>query len=667
MFNNVPQRGGGQIDPSWDSDLPARSQNWNLTYNRIFRPDLLLNLRATHVRNTFGVRTRKDFTLDGLGLDVNTSNAISQYGLTPGTQMLASGFFTASTNVPTRDIVPTTQFAAGMTWLTGKHKIEFGTEVYRNRVNQLQNWLIGGDLRFNGFASGNAAADMLLGLFNSFRQKTPLITRMQQTLPSFFVQDDIRLRRNLTLNAGLRWDPFIAWTSQDDVLATFRPGLQSQRFPNMPPGPLYPGDDGLPRSIIGNRYGNLAPRLGLAWDVRGDGRTSIRVGAGLFYMPLTRGIQFNRFPQIQPFAVDLQLSGGNVTSIWSPAPFLGVNPFPRPDVSNVDQLKRVAFLPTASFTSFGLPFKTQLSTQWSFSIQQAVGKNAVVEAAYVGASASHLYTAGERNYAVYTPGQSTLANTQQRRLMPLFGPIQDERASLSSNYNSLQLSFSQRYAHGISVLSSYTFSKTLGVVGGFTEGSSNQRDPYNQRLDYGRADFDVPHNWVTSFIWEIPLGRQVSNAFLRYLAQGWQVNGINTLRSGLPFTVRSGVDNSLTGIGGDTADQVGDWHIQNNGRAATIQHYFNTAAFAVNSLGTFGTSGINVMQGPGFWNLDAGVSKAFPIHEARRIDFRAQFYNIANNVNFGQPNSTVNNPTFGRITSTVGNSRVIEFGLKFAF
>ena len=381
LFNQIPQRSGGTIDPSWDSDFPTRNQNWNLTYNRIFRPDLLMSLRATHVRNTFGVRTRKEFTLGGLGLDVNTSNAISEFGLTPGTQMIASGFFTASTNIPTRDIVPTTHFTGIMTWLPGKHKIEFGAEVYRNRVNQLQNWLVGGDLRFNGFASGNAAADFLLGWFNNYRQKTPLITRMCQTLPSLFFQDDIRLRRNLTLNLGLRWDPFIAWTSEDDVLATFRPGVQSREFPNMLPGPLYPGDDGLPRSIVGNRYGNVAPRVGFAWDVRGNGRTSLRAGAGLFYMPLTRGIQFNRFAQNQPFAVDLQLIGGNTASLWAQAPFLGRNPFPRPEVSNIEELRRAEFVPTAGFTSFALPFKTQMSSQWSLSVQQAVRKNAVVELA----------------------------------------------------------------------------------------------------------------------------------------------------------------------------------------------------------------------------------------------------------------------------------------------
>ena len=252
--------------------------------------------------------------------------------------------------------------------------------------------------------------------------------------------------------------------------------------------------------------------------------------------------------------------------------------------------------------------------------------------------------------------------------MPLFGAIQDQRASLSSNYNSFQASFTQRLAGGLSVLSSYTLAKTLGVVGGFTEGSANQRSPYDHDLDYARAEFDARHNWVTSFIWDIPFGRKASHRFVRALAGGWQVNGINTLRSGLPFTVRSGADNSRTGIGGDTADQVGDWRLADGrSRGERIQRYFNTAAFVQNALGTFGTTGINALEGPGFWNLDAGILRNFQVRESQRIEFRAQFYNLANNANLGQPNANVPNPTFGRITSTVGSPRVIEFGLKFAF
>lgn len=670
LLNDTPQLGNGVsafLDSSWLAELPTRSQNFNLSWHHVFTPSLISEVRLTHVRNAYGVRTPRDFSLSGLGLDVNVANAISDFGLTPDSRISVGGFFSASPGVPTRDIVPTSQLTAATTWIHGKHKVGFGVEIYKNRVNQLQNFLTGGTIGFNGFASGNAAADFLLGEYNSYRQITPLVTRLRQTIPASYVQDDIRVHRNVTVNLGVRWEPFVAWVSENDVLSTFRPGVQSTAFPKMAPGLLYPGDDGLPRTITGSQWKNFAPRVGIAWDVRGDGKTSIRAGYGIYLMPTFRGIYFNRFPLIQPFALDVRLFGGSTTNLWAAEPFNGVNPYPRPDVTDIAGLRDVAFTPTAGHTSFALPFKTQSDNQWSFSIQQALRQDTVLEVAYVGSSASHLYTSSELNPAVYIPGQSTVANTQQRRLYPQFGPINDTRASLSSNYNSLQVSLTKRYSKGFSVLGSYAWSKGLGVNGSFGEGSNGQRNPFNSLLDYGRQPGDVRQNFVTSFIWESPLSGH-SNGIVRRLFGAWQLNGINTLRTGLPFTCRSGLDNSLVGIGGDTCDQVGEWKIEGDrSRGEMINGYFNTEAFTQNAIGTFGHSGINALEGPGFWNFDLGITRLFPVAEGKHFEFRALAYNVLNRPNFGLPNSTRSSPVFGRITATSHDGRVVEFGLKFIF
>lgn len=432
LFNDIPQIGAGTIDNSWATILPTRSQNWNLSYSKVFSPSLVTDIRLTHVRNAFGVRSQQDFSLGSLGLDVNDTNSVREFGLSPHARITVNGFFQANPAIPTRDIVPTTHLNSVTSWIAGKHSVQFGVELYKNRVNQIQNWHTGGGLTYNGFASGNAAADFLLGQYNQYRQISPLVTRLRQTLPSLFVQDDMRLSRTFTLNLGLRWDPFMAWISENDVLSAFSAGAKSTVYPKMGAGLLYPGDPGVPRSVVGNRYNNFAPRAGLAWDVRGNGRTSIRAGAGLFYMPLTRGIQFNRFPLIQPFALDAQITAGRTDNLWAAAPYNGKNPFPRPDVTNQSELKSLDFIASAGHTVFGVPYKTQTSLQWNFSIQQAFGQDAVVEVGYVGSSASHIYSAGELNYAVYTPGQSTVANTQQRRLYPHIGPISDQRSGSGS-------------------------------------------------------------------------------------------------------------------------------------------------------------------------------------------------------------------------------------------
>lgn len=155
------------------------------------------------------------------------------------------------------------------------------------------------------------------------------------------------MSRNITLNAGVRWDIVSGYRSEDNQLSTFRPGVQSTLFPNAPNGLLFPGDDGLPANIVGTRWNNLAPRVGIAWDVRGNGKTSIRAGYGIYYAPFTRGISLNRFTLIQPYTVNVNVFGGNAANIFAGAPFNGVNPFPRPTASDLAGLKTLPFIPTA--------------------------------------------------------------------------------------------------------------------------------------------------------------------------------------------------------------------------------------------------------------------------------------------------------------------------------
>ncbi len=679
LYDNFPQKGvsNGPLDASWVQDLPTRSQSWNLAHTRIWSPALVTDTRLTYVRNVFGVRTTNspNFSLRNIGLGVNDGNAVKDFGLSPDSQLTVSGFFGAYPGVPTRDIIPTHHLASITSYISGKHKVDFGVEIYKNRVNELQNFFTGGNITFNGVFTGNAAADFLLGRFNDYRQISPVVQRIRQTLPSLFVQEDLRVNRNLTLNLGVRWDPFRPWVSEDDQFSHFNPGRKSQAYPNAPLGLLYPGDDGLPRTIVGPRYNNIAPRAGLAWDVRGNGKTSIRAGFGRYFVPITRGISFNRFTLILPFTLDLILTGGDADSIFGRPPFNGVNPFPIPDRTDKEGLRRTVFTPTAGHTSFALPFKTQTDHQWNLSLQQAIGSSSVLEINYIGASGSHLFTSDERNAAVYLAGNdaqgrplSSVANTQQRRLFPQFGQVNDTKSALSSNYNGLLMSFNRRYSNGLSVLVSYSWSKSLGVLGSVGEGSNGQRDPSNRRLDYGPLGSDVRHNWVTSFVWELPWGAKASSALARHVVHGWQFNGIHTLRSGLPFTVRAGRDNSLTGVGGDTPDQVAEWQLPTGrSRNDKIQAWFNPAAFVQNRTGTVGQVGINSLRGPTLWNFDLGVSRLFRVTESKRVEFRGSFFNLFNNANLGLPQASQLSPIFGRVTGVATDPRVIEFGLKLAF
>jgi hypothetical protein len=259
------------------------------------------------------------------------------------------------------------------------------------------------------------------------------------------------------------------------------------------------------------------------------------------------------------------------------------------------------------------------------------------------------------------------ARTQDRRLYPQFGQINNTLSAFSANYNSLQIVMNKRYANGFTVLGSYTWSKALGVNVSNGEGSNGPRNPFNWRDDYGPLGLDRRHNFVMSALWDIPLGGAGSPKWQQLSIGGWQVSGIASALSGAPLTVRSGRDNSLTGIGGDTADVTGDWRLADGrSKEQEIQAWFNAAAFGPNVIGGFGNTGIGVISGPGTWNIDFAAQKNFRITEAKRVEFRGSFYNLFNHANLGNPNTTQNNATFGRITSAT-TPRVIELGLRFVF
>jgi hypothetical protein len=209
------------------------------------------------------------------------------------------------------------------------------------------------------------------------------------------------------------------------------------------------------------------------------------------------------------------------------------------------------------------------------------------------------------------------------------------------------------------------------------EGTNGQRDPFDHELDYSRDAWDIRHNFVLSFVWELPFGRNASSPFLRNVISGWELNGINSLHSGFPFTVQSGRDNSFSGIGEDTADQIGNPALPGGrSKGQKILEWYNTAAFVSNAIGTFGTTGIDTLTGPGFWNFDFGLIKRFRLTETKQLEFGGLFYNLFNHASFNPPGSCsqyyycadqVTSPTYGEITSTASAPRVIEFALRFTF
>ena len=246
---------------------------------------------------------------------------------------------------------------------------------------------------------------------------------------------------------------------------------------------------------------------------------------------------------------------------------------------------------------------------------------------------------------------------------PNYSSILDQLSAGNSFYNAFQITESKRLSHGLTVLLNYTWSKFLDNA---SDDQTVPFNPFNIRANYGLSNNDIPHRLVGSFIWQLT-SLAHHNGFLRTVAGGWELNGIVTLQSGSPFSVLSGLDNSQSGVSADHADLIGDWRIATDqSKSAMLNQYFNTAAFVVNTPGTFGNTGRNILSGPALSNVDIGAVKNFRITERYRAQLRAEAFNIANHANFGNPNNSVSSTTFGRIT-TAADPRVMQVALKMLF
>jgi hypothetical protein len=670
FFDDVPTTGygsgtGSALGTSWISDFPYRYQDTTIGEVHTFSPNMLNDFHVTYQRSTFGEITALPFSLTAIGYDVNTQSAYSNYGLTPDSSLSVSGAFGAYPGAPTRDIMPTYDFNDNFSWIKGRHSINVGFQIYKNRINELQNFWTGGALTFNGQFSGVGASDFLLGEFSNYTQISGLSSRLHQTLPSAYVQDDIKILHRVTLNAGIRWDIVSGYHSEDGQLMTLAPGQQSTVFPLATQSLLFAGDKNVPADVIGTRWNDIGPRLGLAWDVFGNGKTSLRAGYGLYFVPMTEGISLNRQTLIQPFCLEVSLSAGDANHIWNNNQFNGVDPYPI--ASSAAGLKTVPFVKYGSETTLPTVWKTQTSDMWSFSIQQQLWKSAVLETNYVGSSSSHMFTSAQANWGQYidTYGAPSEANLQSRRLYPDIGPIELDADLLSSNYNSLQVVYNQQLQKGLMIKSAYTFSKNLGVNSGEGAGGSGPRNPNNWHEDYSPIPGSVPVVWVSSVIWKPLDGRSFSRP-MKLAIGGWEIGGISVLQSGTPLTLTSGHDNSLTGIGNDTPDIVGSWKENKGSRADRIAHWFNPAAFTQNATGTFGMLRPNTLRNPGYINFDINLQKNFAITERIGFELRSSFYNAFNHANLNGPGNSLTSGNFGQITSA-GNPRVIEFGSRLSF
>lgn len=644
-----------------------RPQNIALNWTRTISPTIINEARIGFNRATF-IADALDWA--------NIGNANAKFGI-PGTQAIpglsliafGNGLSSIGSRVITEDNVTNTfHYGDNLTILRGRHSLKMGGQLQRYQQNRFypgNNGLLGG-FTYDGRFTGSGFADFLLDLMANKSIGSAGGTNRgtwghRQNRIGLFFQDDFKVRNNLTLNLGMRWEFTSPVVEVADRQSNFE--LFSGRQ-------LFAGTAGNSRALYEPFYKGFEPRVGFAWTPEYfKNKLVVRAGYGI--------VQF------------MEGTGSNLRLPLNP-PFFSEADFTYDATTGAGTITRgfndviVRNVPSGLIRVWDPNLRPQFTQQYNLTLEYQLDGSTSLSVAYVGNQATHLVAPTDWNQPL--PGPSNVApaswaSTQARR--PLFGvlpavtQISGTGSWAISNYNSLQVGLRKRLAKGFEYMASYTLSKTLtdnlGYYGsaGVAAQSAYSYNQYDlRRFNYGPAFFDARHNFVWSGSYEVPFGRgraygSKSNPFVNGILGGWNLNSIVQFRTGFPITVTTSNDRSFQNPrGGQKPNLIGDPKPSNQ----SLDSWINVAAFAAPADGTFGNSPVGVIRAPGFSNWDFGLGKRFNVTEGNFFDFRAEFFNFTNTPSYGPPARNFNDPnTFGRITSVVSPPRTLQFALKYIF
>jgi len=664
----------------------------------------------------------------GLGMSLASQGFVTGAGtpgivpLNPqgeGVENVVFDAFSIGTNAnELRQVNNTFQWIDNLAKVIGRHTVKAGVEFHYDQVNTNAIAQFNGNFLFAGSETGSDFADFLLGVPSQFNQSQlqPFYGRNQYW--GLFAQDSWRPRSDLSLNYGLRWDRIAPWYENNNGISTFEPGRRSVAFPGAPAGILFPTDPGVPRTIASPGNLDFAPRVGVAYSPQvskdtifakilgGPGETSLRAGFGMFYTAIEAmsigilagnvpfGITYSSpAPPLFPTPFITAANGENQGQPFPAALASGTASSAHPDASiNWSQYEPISGIPGYS-TSNRIPY----TEEYMLSLERQIAANTVLSASYVGAQGHRLLVMIEANPGdpalclalsrpqdvapgsptcgpfgegnVFTTASGQVVRGTRRPLGPSFGSDTNQATIGQSNYNALELSL--RHVSGrLQVSAGYTYSKSFDDSSNLGE----QVNPINRSLSYALSSFDIRHNFVISYSYQMPF-EHLFGASNRW-TQGWELSGITHFSSGLPVSLVSYGDNSLlgaepNGINNYSVDEPdfvpGSLALNHNPRNG--QPYFNLSLFSQNALGTPGTARRRFFSGPGLNNFDMALLKSLPLNESNSLQFRVEAFNVFNHAQFFGPQAVdgnIDSATFGHIVNAAP-PRLLQVSAKFFF
>jgi hypothetical protein len=712
----------------------ARMKTFAGGWDYVISPNLLSTTRVAY-QNTATLRLQGEGVPTWTSLGVNTF----QYTNGNGQDFLRNGTAGWSSNQLTGAFyVSTPSLSQDFDWNKGSHSVSFGGAWTRPRSDGDGTFQSNGQFTFSGLitsGTGNAngglnMADFVLGMPSAFSQGGSQINDQILHSIGLYVQDVWRISNRLTLNYGLRYEPYISAKDQNNfvmafVRENFDRGIRSTVYRNAPIGLVFPGDPGFPTNK-GNNFNDLnqwAPRVGIVWDPKGDTQQTIRAGIGHFYDA----------PKLWQYAHHmLNAPYGNTTTALPPAscgvpnrngcplvfedpwrftpggdPLKAIN-YPRMGQSVTLPGANATFPLQAEYVSMPAHVQPMQVTQWNFAYERQLRGRLMADVTYMGSRTNNIWVGYEENPAIYIPGNcqageygltaagpcsnTSATNLQARSLLTLLNPAEGRFYGVNSvaqtydqatgRYHSVRLGLQKRMSNGWSANANYTYSECVSQGEPGTDIGNTFPVPLIDPINNPRPDpttnegpcaADRPHNFNLS---SVIVSRGVGSGFLNTLTKDWQLGLIYQARSGTAITPSTTGNLALTGLGqqrplivpGVDPYLPSDQRVQGQTGSTQSIAYFNVAAFAPNTPGLWGNVPRGYLRGPGFWNVDAAFSRNINVGD-KRVELRVEAFNLFDNVNWGNPNVQIGSTalTNGRITGTSGDPRIMQFAVKYSF